>query len=180
MPPVRGSPFPPHTGSHLHPGAAARPFSRRLPPQPPPGCYFKHANLGDHLPAPKFSEKTKACEPAGLRFPAALGGLRAALGRCFQPGLAGSWRQDLRMSFQTSAWPLSAARAAGELRPGRGGWLVCGTARRVGRGRANEQGNRGAHRSCPRRSRRAVRGGARPAGFKGSGCVFIYLFIFLQ
>lgn len=74
MPPARGSPFPPHTGSHLRPAAAARPFSRRLPPQPPPACYFKHANLGDHLPAPKFSEKTKACEPAGLRFPAALGG----------------------------------------------------------------------------------------------------------
>lgn len=45
------------------------PFSCWLPP----GCCFKHANLSNHLSAPKFSEKIKACEPAGLFFPAALG-----------------------------------------------------------------------------------------------------------
>lgn len=53
-----------------------RPLARPLPPQPPPGCYFKHAGLGDHLSTAKFAEKIKACEPRGRFSPP-----RAALGR---------------------------------------------------------------------------------------------------
>lgn len=59
----------------------------------PPSCYFKHANLGDHLSAPKFSEKIKACKPAGSFLPAALreAALPAALqgraGACQEPAL---------------------------------------------------------------------------------------------
>lgn len=63
MPPVQCSPFPPawpNTDSHLRSRAVS--LLLLLPPQPPPSCYFKHANLSDHLSAPKFSEKIKVCE----------------------------------------------------------------------------------------------------------------------
>lgn len=88
-----------------------RPLSRPLPPRPPPGCYFKHASLGDHLSTAEFAEKIKACEPRG-RFSLP----RAALGR--EPAVVAGTSQGLAWRLERGVQPSLTVHGLGMLSRG--------------------------------------------------------------
>lgn len=104
---------PPRCAEHklpFTPGSAV-PSPALLPPRPPPGCYFKHASLGDHLSTAEFAEKIKACEPRGRFSPP-----RAALGR--EPAVVAGTSRGLAWRSERGVQPSLKVHGLGMLSRG--------------------------------------------------------------